>query len=253
MTRILAGLRGRRDADLSREQAEAEAARYAASEATARRVAADREVGDLERRLVALGDLEARREELASQREREIAADPAAGATVQALAELASRAGAKQAEIVQLGEALTAATAARIALGEAATLLGKAGDWATYDTFLGGGLVTDLVKYDRLDGAGALMRQADLALAHLATELADVGIGAVGEIGVTELARVFDVWFDNIFSDWAVRDRIRQASGRVTALIGGVDLTAREVQRRLGLARTALDDLRAERERLLTG
>src|SRR5690606_41433107 len=40
MTRILSGLRGSRDVDLSREQAEAEAARYPAAGTEARRAAA---------------------------------------------------------------------------------------------------------------------------------------------------------------------------------------------------------------------
>ena len=30
-------------------------------------------------------------------------------------------------------------------------MLGSAGDWATYDTFFGGGMFTDTVKYDRMD------------------------------------------------------------------------------------------------------
>ncbi|WP_101523545.1 hypothetical protein [Nocardioides houyundeii] len=138
------------------------------------------------------------------------AAQYAAAETDARLTEMASRQGALDAELVQLDEALTAADTAQRALGEAARELGSAGDWTTYDTFLGGGVFADLAKHHRLDRAGALMRHADAALRHLAAELADVQVAAVGEVGVPELTRTLDIWFDNIFSDWAVRDRIRR-------------------------------------------
>jgi len=252
LTRILAGLRGTRDVDLSREQAEVQAAQYAAADADARRESAQAEVDDLVRRLGAFADLEERRTELLAQREREIAADPASATTHARLTEMASRAGALDAELVQLDEALAAAGAAREALGEAARHLGSASDWATYDTFLGGGLVADMAKHDRLNRAGHLMRHADAALRHLATELADVQVASVGDVGVTELARAFDVWFDNIFSDWAVLERIRAASARVNHLRAAVDTVGRDLAvRRVGVL-TSLEGLAEDREALLS-
>src|SRR5690606_784355 len=128
-----------------------------------------------------------------------------------------------------------------------------AGGWATYDTFFGGGMVTDMMKYDRLDRAGALMQQADAALAHLATELADVGVDAVGGIGITQMTQAFDVWFDNIFSDWAVRDRIRQAAARVDHLLAAVVATEDDLRQRRAQAGAGLSAIAAERERLLIG
>ncbi|WP_162799391.1 hypothetical protein [Nocardioides sp. 616] len=252
MTRILAGLRGTRDADLSREQAEVQAAQYAAAETDARRVSAQAEVDDLVRRLGSFQDSEHRRAELLAQREREIAADPGSGATQARLTEMASRQGALDAELVQLDEALSAADAARRALGEAAGELGSAGDWATYDTFLGGGVFADLAKHNRLDRAGAQMRHADAALRHLATELADVQLAAVGEVGVPELTRTLDIWFDNIFSDWAVRDRIKEASARVNHLRATVDALGHELARRRAGVQAAQAELAAGRRSLLS-
>ncbi|HYH35145.1 MAG TPA: hypothetical protein VD814_08360, partial [Nocardioides sp.] len=211
MTRILAGLRGSRSADLDREQAEAAAARYAVAEAEARLAVEEREIASLEQRVAEHGDLDARRAELLAQREREVRDDPRSAATVARLEELAERLGVLQAESAQLAEADAAGRRAHEALHQAAQHLGSAGSWATYDTFFGGGLVADMVKHDRLDRAGALMQEADAALARLAGELADVGVGAVGGVGVTDFTRALDVWFDNIFSDWAVRDRIERA------------------------------------------
>ncbi|WP_110181923.1 hypothetical protein [Nocardioides solisilvae] len=252
VTRILAGLRGSRDADLDRERAEEQAAEYAAAEAAARRDAAREEVDHLVGRLAALGDLDARREELLVRREAEVAADPRSGPTRDRLAELAGRQGVLEAEATQLDEALAAADAARRSLDEAARHLGSAGSWATYDTFLGGGMVGDLMKHQRLDRAGDLMRHADAALRHLATELADVEVGAVGEVGVTELARTFDVWFDNVFSDWAVRERIRQAAARVAHLLRGVDEVGADLVRRRAGVGAALAEVEEGRRALLS-
>ncbi|WP_210649067.1 hypothetical protein [Nocardioides sp. SYSU D00065] len=251
MTRILASLRGRRDLDLDRERAEAEAARYAATEAESRRRAAQADVDALAARLAGFGDLAARRTELLAQREAEVAADPAARETAARLDELAAGIGAQQAERQQLEEALAAAGDAAHSLDEAARHLGSAGDWAAYDTFFGGGMLTDMVKYDNLDKAGALMREADDALAHLATELADVGMTSVGTIEITQMTGFFDVWFDNIFSDWAVRDRIRQAADRVSAARAGVAEAAAALDRRLAACAAELDRLTAQRHELL--
>ncbi|KRF36828.1 hypothetical protein [Nocardioides sp. Soil805] len=252
MTRILAGLRGSRDTDLDRERSEAQAAQYAAAEAEARRQSADREVTDLVARINALGDLDARREELLSAREAEVAADPATTTVAGRVTELATAVGTREAELAQLDEAAVAAQHALGALREADRHLGSAGSWSTYDTFFGGGMVTDMVKYDRLDKAGQVIRQADSALGHLATELADVGLHAVGGIQVDQMTQFFDVWFDNIFSDWAVRDRIRQASDRVRSATAGVGETLEVLVRRRDAALEDLHRLRAEREQLLT-
>jgi hypothetical protein len=73
------------------------------------------------------------------------------------------------------------------------------------------------------------MRRADDALSDLGVELADVGMEPVGGVEVTQLVRAFDVWFDNIFSDWAVRERIGEAAARVAEARGAVG----EVRRRL--------------------
>lgn len=251
MTRILSGLRGSRDTDLDRERSEAQAAQYAAAEAEARRAAADREVTDLVVRINALGDLDARREALLREREAEVAADPASAAVAGRVTELSTALGVREAELGQLDEAAVAAQHALGALRAADQHLGSAGSWSTYDTFFGGGMVTDMMKYDRLDKAGQLIRQADAALGHLATELADVGLNAVGGIQVDRMTQFFDVWFDNIFSDWAVRDRIRQASDKVHVAAAGVGETLQVLTRRRDVALEDLRGLRAERERLL--
>ncbi len=252
LTRILAGLRGSRDTDLDRERAEADAATFTARSAEARLQAAQREVDSLQARIDELGDLAARRGALLVQREAEVAADPSAAATAQRLTAVAAQVGVQEGLLVEIGEAIIACEMARDALSAATRHLSSAGDWATYDTFFGGGMVADLVKHDRLDRAGELMGAADAAMRRLAVELADIEMSGVGGIEITEMGRFFDVWFDNIFSDWAVRDRIREAADRVTTAANRVSQVRLELEGRRGTALDERDALAREREGLLT-
>ena len=123
--------------------------------------------------------------------------------------------------------------------------------WSNWDTFGGGGMVTDMMKYGRIDEATAQLRQADEALRRFSRELADVQMSAVGGVEVGEMTRVFDVWFDNIFSDWAVRDRIREASERTRQALAAVDESLRRVSARGRDIQVRTAGLTSERERLL--
>ena len=250
MPRILSALKGNRDLDLNREEAEAAAAAYQAQEAEARLEAARREVEDLDRRIATLGDFSAQRAEILQERERELSASASPAAAE--LTALAEQVGLTRAELAQIQEADVACRSAYSALNAAAEHLGSAQSWATYDTFFSGGVFSDMMKYDRLDKAGDLMRRADQALTALASELADVGIGSVGQIEITQMNRTFDVWFDNIFSDYAVRERIKEAAARVQQLQAGLSTTGDELARRKAAAQRALADAEVQRERLLT-
>lgn len=75
------------------------------------------------------------------------------------------------------------------------------------------------MRYGRTDEATAQLRRADEALSASSRELAGVRMAAVRGVEVGEMTRMFDVWFDNIFSDWAVRDPIRDAADRTRQAI----------------------------------
>lgn len=250
-TRIWAVLRGSRDADLDREQAEHQAAEYAAALAESRLQAAQGEVQRADAELAVLGDVAGRRERALAAKEEWLTSTEGDGAGE--LAEVAAGLAEAQSGLVEAREAIVAGEQAAGSLERARRVLGSAGDWATYDTFFGGGMLTDMVKYDRMDEAQGLLRQADQALRHLAVELADVGVTAVVHgLTVDGLTHTFDVWFDNIFTDWSVKSRIGDAAQRTAA---AADVVHRI---RTGLAEQERDlttrqaDLVSRRELLLT-
>ncbi len=249
-TRIWHALRGTRATELERERAEQQAQEYAVARAEARLATLREERTRLERALQDLGDVRARRAVALEAKEAWIVASGAGPAAE--LAEVATALGTARAAAKEVHEALVAADLALQALSGAQSSLGSAGSWSTYDTFFGGGLLTDMMKYDRVDTAERQMRSADEALRRLSRELADVGMDGVGGVEVTEMTRLFDVWFDNIFSDWSVRNRISEAGGRVARAQGPVIEVRRVLVARAGELDAEIGRLEARRHELLT-
>ena len=250
-TLIWATLRGSRVDDLERERAEHEAARYAVAEAEARRDAVRRDLESTRARRNALGDVgDIHRRALAAKERWALAHDRDLAA---ALDDIAGQRGTLSAARKETAEAHAAGEAALALVEQAVQLLGKAESWSTYDTFLGGGLLSDMMKYDRMDEAAKVLHDADVALERFSRELADVGIASVDGVQVDGMTRTFDVFFDNIFSDMAVRSRIQDAGRRaetarqaVRQALLRLEKTSQEIAGQL----TALD---AERDRLLVG
>ena len=249
-TRIWAGLRGSRDLDLDRETAERDAARYALAEAEARRDVALRERAALEEQARVLGDTDARFAEALEAKETWLRTEGGAGAD--RLVELAERHGTLLAEDHELAEAHAAGRAAHGSLTEARRRLGSAQGWSTWDTFGGGGMLSDMMKYNRIDEATAYLRHADAALKAFGRELSDIAMAPVQGVEVTALAQVFDVFFDNIFSDWSVRARVQDAATRVDRAMQTVEQALHEVSARGAQVQQELRGIEAERERLLT-
>jgi hypothetical protein len=123
-------------------------------------------------------------------------------------------------QLREIREAQDACEAALTSLGEAQRKVDSARSWGTYDTWFGGGLFSSLVKHNRIDEAEGYMRSVDDALNRLRRELADVHMdgAAIGGVGVTDLTRTLDVWFDNFFSDMAVQSRLNDADHRLDAI-----------------------------------
>lgn len=250
-SRILASLRGSLTNDRDREVAEQQAARYEAGLASSRLEAARRDVAALQARLDALGDVDAEYDDALAAKERWAEDhDPAAAA---ALAEISETRGRLLAEDTEAREAHAAGTVALEHLRRAADRLREARSWSTWDTFGGGGFLTDMMKYDRLDEVSVVLGHADLALRRFSRELADLRLAGVSAVNVDGLTRTFDVFFDNIFSDLAVRSRIQEAESRVGHTRERVEHLLRGLADRGRRITGELEDLERRREEILLG
>ncbi|MFU8854651.1 hypothetical protein ACNAW0_27305 [Micromonospora sp. SL1-18] len=251
ITRVLASLRGSRDDDLARERAEADLAARRAADAQAHLAGLRREHRAAQARRAELAEAPATYAALLDERERLLIAgrDPRAAR----LAALAAERDRLTSRARQVDEVAQAAMAARTALAAVRDHLAKADGWSTYDTFFGGGMVSSVIKHNRMDDAAAAARVADRRLAVLRTELADLpGVWVAPELELGELTRFADIFLDNIFTDLAVRGRIRRAQDAVERagaavawLRGRLATEAAELHRRR-------NDLAGERVGLLT-
>lgn len=248
--KIWAHLKGSHATDLERETAEREAARYVVAEAEARRDMLLRDRAALETRIAELGDVESRFS-LAMARKEVWLSDSGSG-SAQELATIAHRRGVLAALDREAREAHAAGRAAHELLAQAASLLGRAGTWSAVDT-VGGGMLTDMMKYDNVDRATEALRRADVALSRFSRELADVDLPDVRGVEVDQLMRSFDVWFDNIFSDIAVRSRIQDAARRVDDALRQVGQALTAVAQKGRHISAELSALDARREELLLG
>ena len=247
--RILSALKGSHATDLEREQAERDAARYTVADADTRDSLARRDVEAVRSQLEALGDVDrAYAEALAAKEVWVSAHDPAAA---QGLSEVAERHGVLLAEDQEGREAYDAGVTARAHLLQARQLLGSAQSWSTWDTFGGGGLFTDLMKYDKLDQVGDALRRADHALNAFSRELADVHLAGVEAVNLDGMTRAFDVFFDNIFTDLRVRSRIQDAGIRVDQALRSVEDTLHALDLRGRAVADELAALAVRRESLL--
>ncbi|SCF13660.1 hypothetical protein GA0074695_3726 [Micromonospora viridifaciens] len=251
ITRVLASLRGSRDDDLARERAEAELAARREEEAQAHLAGLRREHRAAQARRAELAGAPAAYAALLDERERQLLAgpDPRAARLTALVAErdrLTTRAR-------QVDEAAQAAAAARTALAAVRDHLARADGWSTYDTFFGGGMVSSVIKHNRMDDARAAARVADRRLATLRTELADLpGVWLTPELELGELTRFADIFLDNIFTDLAVRGRIRRAREAVEQAGTAVARLRDRLATEAGKLRRSLADLAVERVALLT-
>ncbi len=252
-SRLWATLRGDLDERAARERAERDAAALAVAGAMHRREQAESEVARLRAARAALGDVEARYAAALAAHERAVRS-AGTGAAAAELGQIAQGIGVATAEQREIDEAVTALRAASAALEEAFGRLQSAGGWSTYDTFFGGGMVADLMKHSRLDDSAKAFARVNRALERLRIELADIGVTGVQGVEISDTLAVFDVLFDNVFSDWMVRDRIARAREEATRLrVRLSELERTLAERRLAVAEHLVALARRREELLLAG
>lgn len=112
-------------------------------------------------------------------------------------------------EAIQAGES-SLHTANRILIK-----LDNAKGWSQFD-LIGGGGIADLAKYGHLDEAQRLMNELQAQLARFKTELLDVKINLDMKVEIDSFLKFADFWFDGIFSDFTVYERIKKAIVQIT-------------------------------------
>ncbi|MDR9744855.1 hypothetical protein [Paenibacillus taichungensis] len=92
--------------------------------------------------------------------------------------------------------------------------LSSAGNWGVYD-MMGGGMISTHIKRSRMDDAQVAIVDAGRRLRRFQKELEDVKMAVNSELHLGGLLSFADYFFDNLFVDWMVQDKIRKAETQV--------------------------------------
>jgi chromosome segregation ATPase len=252
MSRIFASLKGSREEALTREKAEADAAQVRVADAQARLDAVHTECQAAQDRLDQLASAPDAYAALLAEKERHLteSGDPRRVT----LLNLADERGRLNAELAEMNQAMQAADTARQALSVVEDKLGSASGWNTYDTFFGGGMLATAMEHSRLDDAAAAAAEADRRMAVLRTDLTDLDQVAETSpmITLSSGTKFVDLWFNNIFTDLAVRDRIQQGQQNIAQSLQMVSAIEGRLKAQSAEVQSRLSQIEAQRRDLLT-
>lgn len=203
---------GKMDEKLDQERKEAYAARVKYDAAARELEGVESDLQRCESELFTLQGCDTRYE--AVLKEKAAAIKAAGGSDAEEILKLEERLVYLESQKKELREAISAGDTALNIANQVLSSLDSAEGWGTWD-LLGGGLISDIVKHSNLDNAQASIEELQSQLRRVKTELADVTIHADMQVNVDGFLRFADYFFDGLFTDWAVMDRISQSQSQM--------------------------------------
>ena len=206
---------GKLDEKLDQERKEAYAAKVKLDAAERELAGIEADIADIQSQLSEIRIAEAQyKEELEKKR----AALRASGTdTADQIIEIEERIAALEAQKREIKEAISAGYSARGTADRILSELEDADGWNTWDMFGGGGIITHMAKHSHLDEAQDFVSQLQSKLRRFKTELADIQISANMQVNLDGFLRFADDFFDGLFADWAVGDKISQSMNSVSS------------------------------------
>ncbi len=117
----------------------------------------------------------------------------------------------------EIKEAIVACDDAISTVRHALDQLDSAQGWGIFDLF-GGGLISSLIKHDKMDKAEELLGQIERDMEKLEKELSDIKMSLSNYETPSGINRTFDIFFDNFFSDWSTQSSIKNNISVLTNL-----------------------------------
>ena len=156
-------------------------------------------------------------------------------------------------QLVEAEEAIRAGNNVLITANNAMEHLNKAEDLATLDVWLDGGILTHSAKYNHIEEAQRNFNILNSKVKVFENELQDVNLQASylsSEIDST--TRAVDFWFDNIFTDLKVRDKIRNDAESLRNLMDKINKTLRILETNRKELKKKLSDNESKKEDLIS-
>ena len=240
---------GKLDEKLDQERKEAYAAKVKLDVAERELAGIESDISEIQGQLNEIRVAEAQyKDEL----ERKRATLSASGTTTaDQIIEIEQRIAATEAQKREIKEAISAGYSARGTADRILSELNSADGWNTWDMFGGGGIITHVAKHSHLDSAQDLVSELQSKLRRFKTELADIQITANMQVNVDGFLRFADYFFDGLFADWAVGDRINQSMNSVSSTKSQISRTLDKLSSMEKAADSEISRLKLQLEELI--
>ena len=212
LTSVFYAVIGKKEDKLDQEKAEAYAAKVKYDSAVQELNLVVNDMHQIEMQLRDFSQCEQQYEAQLQEKDRAIKASGSLEAEY--IFQLEEQITAQKIQKVEIREAVAAGSRALRSADYILSSLDTAQDWGTWD-LLGGGLISTLAKHSSLDEAQDEVQQLQTELRRFKTELADVTIHTDMQVNVDGFLRFADYFFDGLFADWAVLDKISQSQSSV--------------------------------------
>jgi chromosome segregation ATPase len=220
LSATLLRLFGKYEGKLDKETQEMIQAKVKYDKAVERVKELQKERDDLSRRISALLDEKLLYDAELARREQEIKSNSSGEKSIR-YQQLEEEQKSLYKQLVEIDEAISAANKAYMTALRVIKHLKSADNWATYDVWFKGGIISHAAKYSHIDDAEAEYNRLSSNLKDLQRELKDINMRfSPGFDGIDSTTRAIDFWFDNIFTDLNVRNRIRGDMEHASALAG---------------------------------
>lgn len=233
---------GKMGEKLTKEEAEAYAAAVKYDAAKNELQAVNNDIEYCQRRLSELQDCEQQYEKVLKEKTEQIKQSgvPEAGRIMQIENEIAFLENQQK----EIQEAINAGNQAFYIAQKILEDLDSAKNWSTFD-LMGGGLIADMAKYDKLNKVQDHIQDLQDALRGFRTELADVTERISGNLYVEigDFLHFADYFFDGLFTDWMVYDKINDSRNRTMQ-------TSDQIQKLLGQLNEMDNDLCSKKDNL---
>lgn len=213
LTAFLYRASGKMEEKLSKEEEEALAAVVKYDSAEKELQAVEEDIAYYEKQASGLPDCKLQYERMLEAKKEEI--KESGNIEAEKILEMERQIAAIENRRKEVREAINAGERAHSIAEETLDGLKSAKNWGMVD-LIGGGIMSDVIKYDKLKSVKDRTSALQMALRTFRTELADVSSQIEGplQVEVGEFLHFADYFFDGIFTDWMVYDKIKVSQER---------------------------------------
>lgn len=150
-------------------------------------------------------------------------------------------------ELKEIEEAENIGNRLHVEILSAESSLGSAKNWGIFD-IAGGDFISSLAKHSSIDEAQVKIKRVSNLLSSFNKELGDVSIQ---NISFSSGTIAFDVWFDNIFTDFSVQSEINKTLDKIINLKGKVEKVLHNLQSENTRLENCIQEKRQEYDKVL--